>query len=144
MPHFLSYIRYALAFEEADSKSSLSGDIFRTLSFRDSTAILIEIPVKDVVAAVFNASVLTVVSWDLFGGRHLKSFTGDFVRDDLSNISFLPVSYSFNFRGLGEIKKFQICIDFCIYSDTYGLILAMVVFILGYNYVINQLRRYGR
>jgi hypothetical protein len=58
----LSYIGYALALEEADSKSPWSGDVFQTATFSDSTTILIEIPVKDVVAAIFNAPVLTVVS----------------------------------------------------------------------------------
>jgi hypothetical protein len=57
-------------------------------TFRDSTAILIEIPVKDVVAAVFNAPVLTVVSGDLFDGCHLGRLAGDSVRDNSSIISF--------------------------------------------------------
>jgi hypothetical protein len=74
LPHFLSYIAYALAFEEADSESSSSGDIFRTVNFRDSTAILIKIPVKDVMATVFNAPLQSVVSKNLLGG----SPSGDF------------------------------------------------------------------
>ncbi|MBU1565128.1 MAG: hypothetical protein KJ630_05815 [Proteobacteria bacterium] len=58
MPDFLSYIAYTLTFEEADNESSSSGDISRTITLRDSTAILIKIPVKDVVAAVFSVKII--------------------------------------------------------------------------------------
>jgi hypothetical protein len=78
----LSYITNTFAFEKADSESPQPRDVFRTVAFRDSTVILIEIPVKDVVAAVFDAPVLTIVSEDLFGGCQLWSFAGDTACDN--------------------------------------------------------------
>ena len=60
------------------------------------------------------------------------SFTGDSVRDDSCILPFFPVSYSFNFEGLGYMGKIQIFIEFRGYPDSPGFISAMVVrLILG-------------
>jgi hypothetical protein len=59
------------------------------------------------------------------------SFAGDSVRENSCIFSVFPVSYAFNFEGLGYMGKFQIFIEFRGYPDSPGFISAMVGLIPG-------------
>ena len=125
-PHFLGHVRSTLAFDESDSKPSQSGNVFRAEALRDSATVLIEVPVEDVVTAVFDAPVLAVVFEDLFCCCLLGIFTGDSVGDHTGILCIFPVSYSFNFEGLGNMGKVQAVIEFGGHPYASGLLSPMV------------------
>ena len=106
MPHFLGYISYPLAFEKTDGESSQACHVFRTVTFWDSTAIFIVIPVKDVVTAVFNTPVLAIVSQDLFGCGQLRRLAGNSLGYHLGFFaSFSVTGYTFNFEDLSDMRE---------------------------------------
>ena len=60
LSHFLCNATHALGFDDSDGKTSEARDVFRAIAGAYATAVFIEIPVQDVVAAVFNAPVAAV------------------------------------------------------------------------------------
>jgi len=113
LSHSLGNASYALGFDDSDGKTAEPGDVFRAVAGAYAAAVFIEVPVQDVVAAVFNDPVATV------GGKHtlrvclLGRSTGDAVRD-LTGVftGFLLRELSLNEKCLSDMGKVQIVVEF--------------------------------
>jgi hypothetical protein len=60
LSHFLCNAAYAFGLDDCSSEAAKPGDIFRTVTGPDSTAVLVIVPIEDVVAAVLDVPVLAV------------------------------------------------------------------------------------
>jgi hypothetical protein len=60
LPHFLSDAENALGFDDSNGKASEPGDVLRTIAAAYTASIFIIVPIKDVVAAIFNAPMASI------------------------------------------------------------------------------------
>ena len=123
MSHFLGYAAYPFGLDDSNGESAEPGDVFRTVAYPYPTAILIIVPINDVMAAVLNSPVLTVdlehmLRAGLFGsptgnaiGNIERTFAGLFLYavplDDecLSNVRKVEVLVEF--RGCPDLPGFD-------------------------------------
>ena len=112
LSHFLGDASHALGFDDSDGKPAEPGDVFRAVAGAYAAAVFIEIPVQDVVAAVFNDPVATV------GGKHtlrvglLGRSTG-YAVGDLTGVftGFLLRELSLHEKCLSDMGKVQIVVE---------------------------------
>ena len=102
-----------MGFYNADGKSSKARDVFRAMAFADSASILIKIPVKNVMATVFDGP-MAPVGGEYFLGiglirrsavNAIGYFTGDFA-------GFIADGFSFDGEGLADMGEVQIIVQF--------------------------------
>jgi hypothetical protein len=60
LSHFLCNATHRLGLDPSDGKTSEARDVFRAMAGADAAAVFIEIPVQDIVAAVFDAPVAAI------------------------------------------------------------------------------------
>ena len=60
LAHFLRNVEYAFGFDDANGKPSEPGDVLRTKALTDPAAILIVVPIEDVMAAILNAPMASI------------------------------------------------------------------------------------
>jgi len=87
--HFLCDAAHPFGFDEADGKASETRDVFWAIASADAAAVFIEIPVQDVVAAVFDAPVAAVDGKELLGVCFVGLSAGDAVGDVVGVLSGL-------------------------------------------------------
>jgi len=118
LPHFLRHVTCTFGFDDTNGKASQSSDIFRSISFAYPAAVLVKVPIDDVMAAVFDAPVASIYCQDalcihLLGvsaGNAVRYFTGI-----LAGLFFceLPLNY----KGLLHMREVQVPVEFV--SDPY-------------------------
>jgi hypothetical protein len=85
--HFLCNAAYAFGFDDPDGKAAEAGDVFRAVAGAYATAVFIEIPVQDVVAAVFDGPVAAIDSKELLCVNLFRGSAGDAVGDVVGDLS---------------------------------------------------------
>ena len=60
LAHFLSDAAHALGLDQTDGEAAQAGHVFRAIAGTDAAAVLVVVPVQDVVAAVFDGPVAPV------------------------------------------------------------------------------------
>ena len=113
MPHLLGDIPYALRLDDADGKSSESGDVLRAVAHAYPALIFIIVPVEDVVAAVLNGPVTTVYYEQARGVGFVRWSTGDTIGDLARGLAvLLPCGMPFNGEGLSHMREVEVVIEF--------------------------------
>jgi len=60
LAHFLGDVGYALGLDHADGEAAQAGDVFGAVTGADAAAVLVIVPIEDVVAAIFDAPMPSV------------------------------------------------------------------------------------
>ena len=82
------------------------------MAFSDAAAVFIVIPVDDVMAAVLNAPVFTIVPKHLRGAGEVRRFTGNPIGDILALLAaFFMGRDTFHHEGLPEMGEVQIVVE---------------------------------
>jgi len=77
LSHFLSNTAYAFGFDDAYGKTPKASHVFRTVTDAYPAAVLIVVPVDDVVAAILNAPMETVGFQNTLSIGLLRRSAGD-------------------------------------------------------------------
>lgn len=113
MPHFLGNAAHPFGFNDPDSEAAKPGDVFRTVTYPYSTAILVIVPIDNVVAAVLDGPVLPVdlehmLRVGLFGGP-----AGDAVGNIQRDLArFLLYAVTFDDECLSNMREVEVVIEF--------------------------------
>ncbi len=83
LSHFLDNATDPFGFDEADGKTSESRDVFWSIARADTATVFIEVPIKDIVAAVFDTPMVAA------NGKELLSvcFTGLSAGDAIGDVA---------------------------------------------------------
>ena len=113
LAHFLGDAPWLFCFDEGNGKTAEPGDVFRAVSGAYPAAVFIELPIDDVMAAVFNAPVATDCGKDTFRVGLLGCVTGDAVGDLTGGVTgFLLGELSLHKKCLSHMGKVQIVVEF--------------------------------
>lgn len=111
--HFLGDTTHALGFNDSDGKATKPGYIFRAKSGAYTVSVFIEIPVKDVMAGIFDGPVATVDGKELLCVSLFRGSTGDGVCDVVGDFSgFLFNRFPINHVALLHIGEAEVGADF--------------------------------
>ena len=104
---------HAFGFKDPDGKTAEPCDVFRAVAGAYPAAVFIEIPVQDVMAAVFNDPVATVCGKHTLSGGLLRCSTG-YTVSELTGVvtGFLLRELSLHEKCLSDMGKIQIVIEF--------------------------------
>ena len=89
LSHFLCNAADPFGFDEADGKTSESGDVFWSIAGADAAAVFIEVPVQYIVAAVLYSPVAAVNGKELLSIGFIGLSAGDAVGDVAGGFSGL-------------------------------------------------------
>ena len=82
------------------------------MTFANAAAGFVVVPIDDVMAAVFDAPVFTVVAKDLRGAGEVRRFTGDAIGEVAALFrGFLVEGDTFHHEGLPDMWKVQVVIQ---------------------------------
>src|SRR6266545_564730 len=79
LAHFLSDAAHALGLDYANGEAAQAGDVLGAVAGADAAAVLVVVPIEDVVAAVFDGPVATVDFEQALGIGLCGGSTGDAV-----------------------------------------------------------------
>lgn len=113
LSHFLSNAASACGFDERNGETPQPGDVFRAISSANPAAVLVVVPVDDVMATVFDAPVPSVDGKDALRIGLFGSLTG-YAVGDLAGVfaCFLVSDFSLNTEYLSDMRKCKIVIQF--------------------------------
>ena len=99
-------------FDDTDGEASQAGDILRAVAGADAAAVLIIVPVEDIMAAVFDAPVATVGSQHALRIGLFRSAAGDTI-GDLTGVftGFFLSGLALDDKGLSEVRKVQVAVE---------------------------------
>jgi len=127
LSHFLCNTADPFGFDEADGKTSESGDVFRAIAGAYAAAVFIEVPIQDIVAAVFNAPVTTIDGEELLGVCFIGFSAGDAVGDIMGGFSGLFFDrFPFDYKGLSHMREVEIRVELGGGPDFTGFDPAMI------------------
>jgi len=110
--HFLGNATHPFGFDDSDGKTAESGNIFRAIAGTYPAAVFIEVPVQDVVAAVFDAPVVAIGGEELLRVCLLGLSAGDAVGDvegDLAGLFFNK--FSFDHESLLQVGEVEVVVE---------------------------------
>ena len=81
MAHFLSDAAHALGLDQTDGEAAQAGDVLGAVAGADAAAVLVIVPIEDVMAAVFDSPVAPVNFEQALGIGLLGGTAGDAVGD---------------------------------------------------------------
>ncbi len=81
LPHLLRHTVHTFGVDDTDGEASQTGDVFRTVTGSNPTAVFVKVPVDDVMAAILDAPMASVGLEHLFGVGLVRGSTGDPVGD---------------------------------------------------------------
>ena len=103
----------AFGFDDTNGESAQSGDIFWTVTSAYAAAVLIIVPIDNVMTAVFDAPVAAV------GGKHalrvgfLRSSAGNAIGDFTGVFTgFFICGLPLDEKSLSDVRKVQIAVEF--------------------------------
>ena len=116
--HGLGDAAYAFGFDDRDGEAAEPGDVFGAVPRRNSASVFIVVPVKDVVAAVFDTPVAAVRGENAccvglncgVAGHAIGDVAGDLAGLFLRDVTFYDESLSYG----GEV---EIVVEFCCGPD---------------------------
>ena len=113
LAHFLCDTAHLFGFDNADSEASQAGDVFWAKARADAAAVLIIVPVEDIVAAVFNAPVVAVDFQQFLRIGLFRGPTGNAVGDVTGVVSgFFIDGLALDDKGLLHMRKVQVAVEF--------------------------------
>lgn len=109
-------------FYNADGKAPETCDVFRTMSFADAAPVFIEVPIKNVMATVFDGPMAPVGGEYFFGisliGRPAVDAIGDFTG---YFSGFFVNRFPFDGERLADVREVQIGVQFGCDPDFAGV-----------------------
>lgn len=113
VPHFLRDAPRPMGFDRADSEAAKPGDVFRAVAGTDATAVLLIVPIENVVATVLDRPVPAVdlenaLRVSLLGGSAGKA-VGDF-SGSLTGLCLEAIAL--DDKGLSHVRKVEVVIEF--------------------------------
>ena len=81
MAYFLGDAAHALGLDQTDGEAAQPGDVLRAVAGADAAAVLVVVPIEDVVAAVFDGPVAPVDFEQTAGIGLCRRAAGDAVGD---------------------------------------------------------------
>jgi len=112
LPHFLCHAVHTFGFDDTDGEASKTGDVFRTVTGSYPTAVFVNVPVDDVMAAILDAPVAAVGLEYLLGVGLVWDSAGDAVGDlDGAFARFLLNALAFDDEGLAYVGKVKIVVQ---------------------------------
>ena len=113
LSHFLGDTANPFGFDEADGESAESSDVFGAVSGADAAAVLVIVPIDDVMATVFDTPVAAVGSEEALGVGLPGCFAGDAV-GGFTGVSagFFVCGFSLDDKGLTDVGEVEIAIEF--------------------------------
>jgi len=125
--HFLCNAAHAFGFDGPDGKTAEARDVFRAVAGTYPAAVFIEIPVQDVVTAVFDAPVTSVDGKEVFSISLFWGSTGNSVGDIGG---FFPALFvygvSFDEKRLPDVGEVEVGVEFGGGPDFTGFDPAMI------------------
>ena len=110
--HGLSDVADFLGFDDADREATQAADVLRAMSGLDATAVLVKVPVEDIVAAIFDDPMTAVDLQQALGVGLIAGAAGDAVGEFPRAFAALLVdSLAFDHVGLADMGKLQIAIQ---------------------------------
>lgn len=112
MSHFLSDAAYPFGFNDSNCEAAKPGDVFRTVTDPYSAAILVIIPIKDVVAAVLYAPVFAVDLEHLLRAGLFCGSTGDAVGSIQRSLAGLFLyAVPLDDECLSNVRKIEVVVE---------------------------------
>jgi hypothetical protein len=112
LAHFLGDALHALGLNYADGEAAQAGDVLGAVAGADAAAVLVVVPIEDVVAAVFDGPVATVDFEQALSIGLLGRSTGDAVGEIVGRFAGLFVDRdSFDGEGLADVGKVEIVVE---------------------------------
>jgi len=107
----LCYADITFGFDEADSEAAQSGDVLGAVSSANAATVFVVVPVNDVMAAIFNAPMLTIRLEDFFGISCFRLAAGYTVNDFVRAFTgFLFNGFPFNHESLSDMGEIQVIV----------------------------------
>jgi hypothetical protein len=111
--HFLGDTANALGLDDSDGESPETGDVFWAVAGAYPTAILVVIPVKDIMAAIFDAPVTPVGFKDTLGVGLVWGATGNAVGKFTRLFPGLFFyGLPFDDEGLSDVGEVEVLVEF--------------------------------
>jgi len=113
LAHFLRHAAHAFGDNHAYGKAAQPGDVFRPVSFSDTAAVLVEVPVDDVMAFVFDAPMAAVYGQQAFGVGLFDRPAGD-AQGDVARLfaAFFVDASALDDKSLFDVRKVEKIIEF--------------------------------
>lgn len=132
MAYFLSDVFDSLGFNQTDGEAAQAGDVLGAMAGADAAAVLIVVPIEDVMTAIFDRPVATVdfeqaPSIGLFGGT-----AGDAIGHLAGGLTGFFINRGpFNGEDLADMGEIHIIVEFGTGPDFTGFDAAMVGRVVG-------------
>ena len=108
----MGYATNIFGFDDADAESPQSGHIFWPVTGAYAAAVLIIVPIDNVMAAVFDAPVASVGSKDVFRVGLLRRSACDSISEFTGKFtSFLICGFPLDEESLSDVREVEIVIE---------------------------------
>lgn len=112
LSHFLGDAANPFGFDDSNCEAAKPGDVFRAVADPYSAAILVVIPINDVVAAVLNTPVFAVDLEHLFGVGLLWSSAGDAVSNIQGTLAGLFLyAVPLDDECLSDVREVEVVVE---------------------------------
>ena len=109
-------------FNNADGKAPKASDVFRAMTFAYAASVFIIIPVKDVMATVFDTPMASVGEEYLLGIYLIRRSAIDTIGDFAGDVAgFFVDGFPFDGKGLADMREVQIGVQFGCDPDFAGV-----------------------
>ena len=113
LSHFLRDAAHTFGFDDANSKTAQSGNVFRTMSGAYPTAVFVIVPIDNVMAAVFDGPMAAVGGKNALRVGLLRGSAGDTIGDFTRVFTaFLICGFPLDDKSLSDVGKVQIAVEF--------------------------------
>jgi hypothetical protein len=113
LPHFLGDAARSFGFNDPNGEAAKSGDVFRTVTYPYSTAILVTVPIDDVVAPVLDGLVLPVDLKHMLRGCLFGGSTGNAIGSIQRDLArFLLYAVTLHDECLSNMREVEIVVEF--------------------------------
>ena len=111
MAHFLSDVFGALGLDQPDGKATQAGDVLGAMPCADTAAVLVIVPIEDIMAAVFDGPVATVDLEKALGVGLLRGAAGDAIGNLAGGLAGLFVDRdAFDGKDLADMREVQVVV----------------------------------
>lgn len=112
MAHFLCDAAYAFGFNNSNGESAESCDVFRTVASAYAASIFIIVPIKDVVAAVFDTPMAAVGGENALWVGLLRGSAGDAIGEFTGAFAgFFVCAVAFNDKSLSNVGEVEVAVE---------------------------------
>ena len=127
LAHFLCDVGRALRLDHADGEAAQAGDVFRAVAGTDTAAVLVIVPIEDIMAAVFDTPVTAIGVEDVLGIGLIRGAAGDPISDLLGKSAiFFIDDFPFDDESLLDVGEIEVGVKFGGRPDSASFNPAMV------------------